>query len=119
MEYSTLIERTNELRLAVSSELISLSGSLLAARFISLDNETELRNPAHTERERSARLVGLVQNKVRQNPHHYHTFISILQKNQDQYKDILWRLELTYQKHNDGKSACSYHTMISNKDGSC
>ena len=51
MEYSTLIELTNELRLAVCSELISLTGSLLAARLISLDNEIELRNPAHSERE--------------------------------------------------------------------
>ena len=119
MEYSTLIELTSELRLAISSELISLTGSLLAVRFISLDNEIELRNPAHSERERSARLVGLIQNKVRQNPRHYHTFISILQGNQDQYRDILQRLEHTYQKHkhNDGKSACLYHTIVSKKRG--
>ena len=106
VEYSTLIDLTSELRLAVRPDLISLTGSLLAARLISLDNDIELRNTAHSEVERSARLVELVQNKVRQNPCHYHSFIGILQGNQDQYRDILPRLEQTYQEqqHQDGKS---------------
>ena len=87
MEYSTLIGLTRELRLAVRPELISLTGSLLAVRLISLDNDIELRNMAHSEVERSAKLVELVQNKVRQNrPRHYHSFIGILQGNQDQYR---------------------------------
>ena len=104
-EYSTLIDLTSELRLAVRSELISLTGSLLAARLISLDNDIELRNTTHSKAERSARLVELVQNKVRQNPRHYHSFIGILQGNQDQYRDILQRLEHTHQAHQqeDGK----------------
>ena len=81
VEYNTLIKLTSELRLAVRSELISLTGALLASRLISLDNDIELRNTAHSEVERSARLVELVQNKVRQNPHHYHSFVGILQGN--------------------------------------
>ena len=55
---TSLIELINELRLAVSSEFISLTGSLLAERFISLDNDIELRNPAHSERERSGCQTG-------------------------------------------------------------
>ena len=104
-EYSTPIHLTSELRLAVRSEFISLTGSLLATTLISLDNDIELRNTVHSEVERSARLVELVQNKVRQNPRHYHSFIGILQGNQDQYRDILQRLEQTYQAHQmeDGK----------------
>ena len=104
-EYSTLIDLTSELRLAVRSELISVTGSLLASRLISLDNDIELRNTGHSEVERSARLVELVQNKVRQNPRHYHSFIGILQGNRDQYRDILQQLEQTYQAHQqkDGK----------------
>ena len=98
-EYSTLVDLTSELRLAVRPELISLTGSLLASRLISPDNDIELRDTAHSgEVERSARLVALVQNKVRQNPHHYHSFIGILQGNQDQYRDILQQLEQAYQK---------------------
>ena len=98
-ECSTLIDLTSELRLAVRSQLVSLTGSLLATRLISLDNDIELRNVAYSEVERSARLVELVQNKVRQNPRHYHSFIGILQGNQDQYRDILQRLEQIYQAH--------------------
>ena len=104
-EYKTMIDLTTELRLAVKSELISLSGSLLASRLISQEGDTELRNITHSEAERSARLVELVQNKVRQNPRHYCSFIGIFQENQDQYRDILQRLEHTYQEHQlkDGK----------------
>ena len=107
-EYSTLISLTRELRVAIRPELISLTGALLASRLISLDNDIELRNTTHSEVERSARLVELVQNKAQQNPHHYHSFIGILQGNQDQYRDILQRLERTYQelKQEDGKLAC-------------
>ena len=55
VEYNTLIKLTSELRLAARSELISLTGAR-----ISLDNDIELRNTAHSEVERSARLVELV-----------------------------------------------------------
>ena len=104
-EYRTMIDLTSELRLAVRSELVTLTGSLLASRLISLDNDIEMRNTARSEVERSAKLVELIQNKVRQNPRHYHSFIGILQGNQDQYRDILQRLEQTYQEQQkeDGK----------------
>ena len=98
-EYETMIDLTSELRLAVRPELISLTGSLLASRLISPDNDAELRDTSHSsEVERSARLVELVQNKVQQNPRYYHTFIGILQGNADQYRDILQRLEQVYQE---------------------
>ena len=98
-EYRAMIDLTSELRLAVRPELISLTGSLLASRLISPDNDIKLRDTAHSDEvKRSARLVALVQNKVRQNPHHYHSFIGILQGNQDQYGDILQQLEQAYKK---------------------
>ena len=100
-EYKTMIVLTSELRLAMRPELISLTGSLLASRLISSDNDIELRNTAHSEVERSAKLVELVQNKVRLNPHHYHTFIGILQGNQDQYRDILQKLEQLKQAYQE------------------
>jgi hypothetical protein len=97
-EYRTMIVLTSNLRLAVRPELISLTGSLLASRLISSDNDIELRNTAHSEVERSARLVELVQNRVRQNPCRYHSFIGILQGKEDQYGDILQQLEQAYQE---------------------
>ena len=91
-EYRTLIELTNDVRLAVRSDLISLSGALLSAGLISPDNDAELRNTVHSEAERAARLVELVQIKVRQNSRHYHTFVDIILKDQDLYTDILEKL---------------------------
>ena len=98
-EYSTLIDLTHELGLAVRSDLISLSGVLLSARLITTNNDAELRNKLHTEAERSARLIELVQNKVQQNSRYYYTFIGILQTNSDQYSDILQKLEHTCSSH--------------------
>lgn len=103
-EFSTLLDRTIDLRLAVNSELISLSGHLLATRIISLENESELRNTLLSTAERSAKLVELVQNKVRQNPRHYLTFIGILQGNQKHYQDILQNLKHTYLSHKEALS---------------
>ena len=98
-EYRAMIDLTSELRLAVRPELIFLTGSLPASRLISPDNDIELRDTAHSgEVERSARLVELVQNKVRQNPRHYHSFTGILQGNENQYRDILQQLEQAYQE---------------------
>ena len=113
-EYKTMIDLTSELRVAVRPELVSLTGSLLASRLISPHNDIELRNIVHSEVERSAKLVELVQNKVRQNPRHYHSFIGILQGNQDQYGDILRKLENTCQKQQqqDGMIKAVYSTSI-------
>jgi hypothetical protein len=92
-----MINLTSELRLAVRPDFTALTGSLLASRLISSDNDIELRDTAHFDVvARSARLVELVQNKVQQNHHHYHSFIGILQGKQDQYRDILQRLEQAY-----------------------
>ena len=106
-EYRTMIILTSELRLAVRSELIPLSCSLLASRLISPEGDAELRNTAHSEIERSAKLIELVQNKVQQSPYHYHSFIGILRGNQDQYRDILQQLEHTYQEHQQEDSKFS------------
>ena len=97
-EYNTLIDLTVELRLAVSPHLLSLSGHLLAKRLISPDNEAELRNAVHSEAVRAAKLVGLVQNKVRQNSLHYHTFIGILKGDEGHhvFEDICQKLVDAY-----------------------
>ena len=98
-EYRTIIDLTRELRLAVGSDLISLSGALLSSGLISPDNDAELRNTVRSEPERSARLVELIQKKVLQNPRHYHTFVGILHGHQHQYYlDILQKLEQVHQE---------------------
>ena len=111
-EYKTMIVLTDKLGLAVRPDLISLTGSLLASGLISSDNNIELRDTAHSSVvERSARLVELIQNKVQQNPRHYHSFIGILQGSHDQYRDILQKLEQAYQEQQqkDGKYDVNKH----------
>ena len=48
-EYRTLISLTDELRCAVQSDLVPLSGRLVAEHLISPDNASQLRNPMHSE----------------------------------------------------------------------
>ena len=98
-EYKTMIDLTSQLRLAVKSELISLSGSLLSKWLISPEGDAELRNINLSEVQRSAKLVEMVQYKVQQDSRHYWFFIGILKENQDHYRDILQLMEHTYQEH--------------------
>ena len=55
-----------------------------------------LLNETLSEVERSTLLVELVQDKVQQNPHYYHSFIAILQKDKFRFRNILHKLEDTY-----------------------
>ena len=105
-EYRTLVELTSQLRLAVKSDITSVSGELVSCGLISPDNDSELRNKMHSEADRAARLVELVQNKVLLDSQHYHTFIGILQSNWGKlYSDILQKLDQTYSSYQpkDGK----------------
>ena len=95
-EHKTLIAHTSDLRLAVKSDIIHLSGVLLSKGLISCDSDAELRNTVCSKEERSAMLVELIQNKVVQNPRHYHTFVSILHGKHDYYEDILTTIEQTF-----------------------
>ena len=99
-EYRTLISLTAELRLAVQSNLVPLSDSLKAEYLISPENASHLRNPMHPEADRAATLVDIIQNKVKQNSQHYHTFVRILEsQGRNYYNDILSRLSVVYQEH--------------------
>ena len=86
-EYSTITSCTGDLRLAVQPHLLSLGARLIETNLITPDHESELRNEMHTEAIRAARLVELVQLKVKLNPDNYHTFLSILID--PRYRDIL------------------------------
>ena len=99
-EYNTLIELTGDLRVAVQSDLTHLSGVLLAKYLISPDDDRYLRNQLHSEADRAAKLIELIQSRVHQNPQHYHTFIRVLQDGGCQaYADILHKLHQVLQRH--------------------
>ena len=120
-EYKTLISLTAELRRAVQFDLVSLSDDLVAKHLISPNTASQLRNQTHSEAERAAELVGYIQNKVQQNPQHYHTFVQILE-NQDQeyYCDILNKLRGVHQQHGGNcqqpLSPLQGHTGIEHSD---
>ena len=93
-----MIECTPQLKAAVKNHLVWLSGHLLARRMISDNNNSDLMNGNITDYIRAAQLVQLVQDKVAQNPEHYHVFVEILEndKNNMVFKDVLKTLKEKY-----------------------
>lgn len=97
-EYRTLVAHTNDLRLAVQADLTNLSGVLVAASLITMDASEDIRNQMHPRSQRAAKLVGLIQTKVLQNPKvNYKKFIDVLRRDLMQYDDILDKLQSTYE----------------------
>ena len=93
VEYEVLVRHTIDLQVAVKNDLTPLGGRLLAAQIITPGQYEEIRNAHRSINERGADLVGYIQNKVHQNPWHYHTFLGVLRSDMSQYDDILMKLE--------------------------
>ena len=103
-EYLTLIFLTGELRGAVQNDLVPMCDNLVAKYLISPDIASQLRSPMHPKADRAANLIEIIQNKVQQNPQHYHTFIQVLEnQGREYYHDILNRLREVY-RQNGGNS---------------
>ena len=94
-EYEVLVRHTVDLQLAVKENLTYLGARLIAAQIITPDQYEEIRNAHRPINKRVADLVGYVQNKVRQDPRHYHAFIGALKSDLAQYGGILTKLEQT------------------------
>ena len=98
-EYETLICHTVELQLIVMGDLVSLGGELFSTALITASQYRDIRNQYISVDNRAAELVDYIQERVNQDPKHYHTFISILMNNQSQYGDILTKLEKTFKSY--------------------
>ena len=96
IEYQVLIRHTTDLQVAVKDNLIHLGSQLVAAQIITPGQYEEIRNAYRSINEKGADLIGYIQNKVYQNPWHYHTFLGILRSDMFQYGDILAKLEQTW-----------------------
>ena len=92
-----MLRCTRALRTAVQPHLFALGASLVSEDLISTDNDSDLRNTMHSEPERAARLVEILQLKVKLESQNYHTFVRILDDDRDIYKDILKTLSEKYQ----------------------
>ena len=96
-EYQTIICCTSKLTTAISGNLMGLSGSLLEEGLISGDNFRELRNRSVEEADRAAKLVELVQHKVKLDNQNFFKFVGILEKEgSDYYREILKSLSEVY-----------------------
>ena len=93
IEYEVLIRHTIDLQVAVRANLTLLGAQLVTLQIITPDQYEEIRNAHRPVNERVADLIGYVQNKVRQNPWHYHAFLGALRCDPSQYGDILMKLE--------------------------
>ena len=98
-EYEVLIHHTVNLQLAVKANLIPLGAQLVAATIITPTQYHEIRNAHKSVDERVADLVEYVQNKVHQDPQHYHAFIGALRSDLSQYSGILAKLEDSFNSH--------------------
>ena len=96
-EYRTMVKCTHVLRTAVQTHLFSLGASLLSEELISTDNDSDIRNTMHSEPERAARLIEILQLQVKLEPQNFHTFRGVLDNDRDIYKDILKTLREKYQ----------------------
>lgn len=95
-EYQTLLVSTLDLQLAVKHDIVGLGGALVAEGLITTAQYEALRNPFIEKSMRAADLIQIIQDKVRQNLQHYHTFVAVLNKDLTQYHDILQKLQETY-----------------------
>ena len=93
VEYEVLIRHTIDLQVAVRANLTLLGAQLVTLQIITPDQYEEIRNVYRSVNERVADLIGYVQNKVRQNSLHYHTFLGALRCDPSRYGDILMKLE--------------------------
>lgn len=87
----------------MSNNLVRLSGYLFEKGLISQENDSELRNRYVEEADRAARLVELIQQKVKLDPHNYVQFTSILEEDKHHYSDILRILREAYSSLVQGK----------------
>ena len=88
-----------QLRHSVKANILTLGGELLAARLISDEHEERLRDTNVNERERAAKLVSLVLNKVQEASQHYHAFVDILKKDLSQHETVIQQLQARYDVH--------------------
>jgi hypothetical protein len=105
VEYQTMISCTTKLRTAVCHDLVQLSGYLLEKGLISQESDSGLRNRSVEEVDRAARLVDLIQQKVKLDSRNYVQFTSILEEDKHHYSDILRILKEAYSLLAQGKDS--------------
>ena len=107
-----MVSCTTKLTAAVCNDLIRLSGCLLEKGLISQENASGLRNRNIEEADRAARLVDLVQQKVKLDFQNYVQFTSILEDDKHHYSDILKILREAHSSLTQGKDTCTCRPLV-------
>ena len=103
-----MIKCTVELKNALSNNLVNLSGYLLANGLISENIKREVTSEHYSVDDRAAKLVHLIQTKVKLNHQNYDKFVDTLkQADSVYYKGILKILSKTLREGNYGNSFCT------------
>ena len=100
-ECRTIFECIPELTVALKNDVIPLSGELLTAGLIDIDNDNALKDQFIGKEERAAQLTGFVIDRVSQDPKNYVSFIQVLKQRQDDHKDILEILDKKYKEYGE------------------
>lgn len=103
-EYKAFAACTNYLCLAVKHSLITMGGSLMACGLITAEEYSTLMMNTIPEGERAAKLVSkFVLPKIQEDPANYHKFVTVLEQDRMQYKNILSKLKEEYKKQQGKK----------------
>jgi hypothetical protein len=96
-EFLTIVATTENLRLALQHDLVSIGGALVGRGLITPNQFGRLRNKMHSEAERASDLIQWIQERIQGGDiQTYHTFVEVLGQNPLQYTNILVILQETY-----------------------
>ena len=99
VEYRTLKDNIEELKLAMKLQLKPLGAKLVATRLLSGVMYKIVCTPNVSESDGAAAVLENLEYKVQLNPQCYHTFIAVLLCDKIQYERILQKLQDTYQSY--------------------
>ena len=97
-EYLTFNAYISDLRLAIQSDLINLGLHLMSCGLISSENELSIRNTVHSDVERAARCLELVQRRIEEDQSNFEQFLQILKRTL-KHQSILLKVQETHENY--------------------
>ena len=96
-EYDAIRNNANDIEIALTNNCGLVIEELNTAGLLQYDMYDLVKNPSSnlTPRVKAGCVLTSVRDKVSLHPRHYHTFMSILRKNELYFKDIIEKLEKT------------------------
>ena len=99
VEYKTLKDNIETLKLAISSGPQSVGAKLVNVGLVSHVMYKMISTSSASESDRAAGVLELVEQKVLLNPQRYYTFVAVLLDDEMHFGSILQKLQDTYQSY--------------------